>query len=371
MKKILVGTSVALFLGCSAQRTPILPGEVPRQTMVSREDLRYGEAVLRQLSNQFPVSNDERDNRRVRHLVNKLASAARADDTPWHVYVLRGDNVKNAAATRGNYVFVWTGMLRYVRDDDELAVILAHEIGHVLANHAMPTPGEEANQMITGVAGAATQEIIAQQGPYGGAAILAGTLVTQALKGMIVNPEDQRKEYEADQIGLYLMADAGIDPENAVGFWSRVKDDPSFGANAPEFFSSHPSSENRMSSLRRLLDDARARYRRADLTRPQDDRFDVPLPNRNERRNRNFHDDFLKQAKSPAERLSVRSRYAPVYARADARSEQVDELRRGEETSVECREGEWMRVVSPTPGFVYAQDLDESRDPASLPQCMN
>lgn len=333
--------------------------------------MRYGEAVLRQLSSQFPISDDEYTNRRVRHLVNKLTAAAKADDTPWHVYVLRGDNVKNAAATRGNYVFVWTGMLRYVRDDNELAVIIAHEIGHVLANHAMPTPGEEANRMITGVAGAAAQEIIAHQGPYGAAAALAGSLVTQAFKGVLVNPEDQRKEYEADQVGLYIMADAGLDPEHAVSFWARVKDDPSFGANAPEFFSSHPSSSNRMSSLHRLLNDAKARYRRAEFTSPRDDRFDVSLPSRNERRRRSSHDVFLKRGDAAPEVVTIRSSYASVYSVPEGTGEKVDELRRGEEVSALCQDGEWVKIVAPTPGYVFAGDIEgPARRPSTLAPCL-
>jgi len=371
MKKILACFSTVLVMGCSVQRTPILPGEVPQQSVVSREDMRYGEAVLRQLSSQFPISDDEYANRRVRHLVNRLTAAAKADDTAWHVYVLRGDNVKNAAATRGNYVFVWTGMLRYVRDDNELAVILAHEIGHVLANHAMPTPGEEANRMITGVAGAAAQEIIAHQGPYAAAAALAGSLVTQAFKGVLVNPEDQRKEYEADQIGLYIMADAGLDPEHAVTFWSRVKDDPTFGANAPEFFSSHPSSSNRMSSLHRLLNDARARYRRAEFTSPRDDRFDVALPSRNERRRRNSHDVFLKRGDASPETARVRTPDALVFSAPDGTSEKVDALRRGEEVSVLCQDGEWVKIITPTPGYVFANDVDApARRFTALPPCL-
>ena len=62
----------------------------------------------------------------VRDLVDMLANAAHASSSPWNVYVLRGDDVINAAATRGNFVFVWTGMLQAAYSDAELSSVLAY-----------------------------------------------------------------------------------------------------------------------------------------------------------------------------------------------------------------------------------------------------
>jgi hypothetical protein len=83
------------------------------------------------------------------------------------VPVLVDDGFVNAAATRGNYIFVWTGLLKKVQNEGELATVLAHEIGHVLAGHTTPTPEEETRQIMAQGLGIAAREVLAARG-YGG-----------------------------------------------------------------------------------------------------------------------------------------------------------------------------------------------------------
>jgi predicted Zn-dependent protease len=132
-------------------RTPVPPGVIPEQPYVSAEDEQYGAAVLSELTKQYPLERDDQAIARTRSLVERLARAAHADQNPWNVFLLRGDDVVNAAATKGNYVFVWTGMLREARSDGELATVIAHELGHLLAGHTQPTPAEEASQIVSAV----------------------------------------------------------------------------------------------------------------------------------------------------------------------------------------------------------------------------
>lgn len=259
--------AVALLLGvtgCAPQRTPVPAGEIPLQQEVSVADEEYGQAVLGQLLEQYPLSNNDSDILRVRKLVDRLTTAAHADGNPWHVQVLEDRQFKNAAATKGNYIFVWSALLGSLQNDDELATVLAHEIGHVLAGHVKPTPQEEAQEILAGVVGnVAGQALSAYGGTAGLAANLAGSLVEGALRAFLVNPEQQRKELEADQIGLFLMADAGLDPASAVAFWDRVRADPSFGGTNLGFLSTHPSSNERLRRLDALLPAAQERYEEA------------------------------------------------------------------------------------------------------------
>jgi predicted Zn-dependent protease len=240
----------------------LAPGVVPPLSSVTAEDSQAGQSALDQLTRSFPLSRDRRDIGIVRRIVDRLTTVGLRNSALWHVYVFDDDRVKNAAATRGDYIFVWSGMIRYVRNDAELAAILAHEIGHVLAGHVLPNPADRLNGSIAGIGGAIAQQVFRGPGAAGLAAQLGGALVSESIKGLIVNPESQRKEYEADQIGLFLMADAGYDPKNAVEFWRRTVNDPEFSASNMEFFSSHPSSKNRTLRLEGLLPEAQMRYYR-------------------------------------------------------------------------------------------------------------
>jgi len=242
--------------GCTANRPKIPIGTVPTAQEATSEDERYGQEVLRQLSQQYPISRNERFIRRTRRIVEQLTdSRPDLSKAYWHVYVLEGD-IMNAAATRGNFIFVWSKMLLEVEDDAQLAAVFAHEIGHILANHPMPNPAEQANQIITGVAGAATREVL-RTSPYAG---LASAALEQVLGALIVNPESQRKELEADHIGLFLMADAKFEPDAALEFWEKATENPAFNGQTPEVFSSHPSSSRRVEAIRALLPQARRRF---------------------------------------------------------------------------------------------------------------
>jgi predicted Zn-dependent protease len=193
----------------------------------------------------------------------RLAHAANADQNPWNVFVLEGDNVVNAAATRGNYVFVWTGMLNAAQHDGELATVISHEIGHLLANHTKQTPQEEAGRIMARTTGEIAGQIIASQPGYAPLAQITGILVSELVKAVAVNPQAQQLETEADHIGFFLMADAGYDPHEALSLWSKMANDPQTAGGGLQFLSSHPASADRLEALEALLPEALARYQSA------------------------------------------------------------------------------------------------------------
>lgn len=252
-----------LVIGCSTGRTPVPPGTIPEEPYVSAEDERYGAEVLSELTKNYPLERDDQAIGRVRELVTRLTRAAHADQNPWNVFVLQGDDVINAAATRGNYVFVWTGMLREAQSDGELATVVAHELGHLLAGHTQPTPAEEASQIMAQASGRIAGQIVATQPGYAPLAQLTSILVSEAIKAFVVNPGAQSLELEADHIGFFVMADAGYDPHEALSLWSRMAENPTTGGAGLQFLSSHPASSERLEVLRALLPEAEARYQRA------------------------------------------------------------------------------------------------------------
>lgn len=248
------------LIGCAPTRPPVPPGEVPSADYVSAQDEAYGHEVLSELSEKFELDRDDNHINRVRDLVDRLADGGHVNQDPWHVHVLKDDTFKNAAATRGNFVFVWTGMLNTVQNDDELATILAHEMSHVLAKHTAEDPAEETSSILAGVAGSVASAVLSQQG-LGPLADLGEVLTRELIGAVLINPGAQEHELEADQIGLFLMADSGFDPQSAIDFWRRVQNDPDFSNDFLGFLSSHPSSSDRLHALERYLPQAQERYR--------------------------------------------------------------------------------------------------------------
>jgi hypothetical protein len=252
-------------------------------------------------------------------------------------------------------------MLRAARSEAELATVLAHELGHVLAGHTQPTPSEEASQIIAQVSGQIAR--VSMQGQYGALAGLAGVLVSQAVQALAVNPESQRQELEADHIGFFLMSDAGYDPRDALSIWERMANDPrTSGAGALQFLSTHPPTIERLDALRALLPQAEARYRAA--------RGEGRAPSALERWNRdtlNEPDSFVigrddprsSPAYEPAPRRAISgNKWVVVEPSAIIRSapredsERVAHVRRGEVVVVQERVGRWYKVEAPAPGYI-------------------
>jgi predicted Zn-dependent protease len=343
--------------GCAGGRRPIPAGVIPEQQEVPMSEEQYGHEVLSKLSEQYPLDrNDDRINR-ARDIVARLTQRSNQNNV-WHVYVLTGDRVVNAAATRGNYIFVWTGMLKTVKSNDELASVLAHEIAHVLAGHTQPTPAEEASQIFAQISSTAAKQAIYAQGAEAALASLAGVLVAETMEALLVNPEAQRKELEADMIGLYLMADSGYNPELSVQFWERVQNDPSFANSTLQFLSSHPSSDERIAHLKRHLPDALTRYRasgRDSFALPPDQYSRTAPPRGSGPR---VSGKFSRDGK---EIWSVVEAYAPVYAQPDRRSTLLLELPSGEEVVVEEVQRRWLVISSPVRGYMPGYMLAPAR----------
>ena len=165
------------------------------------------------------------------------------------------DNQVNAFCMPGGKIVVYEGLMKLVSSDDELAVVVGHEVAHAVAKHS--------NERIS-------QEILAQYG----AQILTNSLsqksaATQQVASKIyglgaqygaILPFSRKHESEADYMGLIFMAMAGYNPEVAVTFWQKMS--ASGSANVPEFMSTHPSDARRISDIQKELPSIKAKYKK-------------------------------------------------------------------------------------------------------------
>lgn len=336
-------------------RQPIPVGTIPTPPVLTQEDEQYGHDVLSQLTEQFPLDENDARIERARRIVDRLTSAIGANRDPWHVYVLSSPDVKNAAATRGNHVFIWSGMLDSLPNDDELSVVVAHEVAHVLAEHARQSEGEQTAELLSQVVGAVAQNAIIYNGGIDVVANLAASLTQETVGGLIVNPESQRKELEADLIGMHLMAEAGIDPRIALAFWTKNLNNPDFDSGLPQFFSSHPSSSERLKAIRQNLEGAIRRYERrsggGQTTQFQEN------PSRPRQVNSLKPTTRLNNGASSLEEWVVAEEPTFIHQDMSAMSPKVKKLVKGEKVSVVGRSGRWLRVTEPSDGYIWGPKL--------------
>jgi predicted Zn-dependent protease len=189
------------------------------------------------------------------------------------------DNSVNAFAMPGGKVVIYTGLLPVTQTEEALAVVIGHEIAHVIARHS--------NERIS-------QQVALQ---YGGA--IAGGLLgnSQAMQQLgstvfglgaqygVMMPYARKQEYEADEIGLIIMAMAGYNPQVAIPFWTRMAQ--SGGTEVPEFLSTHPTDSKRIARIQEIMPQVLTYYKGSGIqnttTTPIQTKAKVPANNEGEK----------------------------------------------------------------------------------------
>ncbi len=189
------------------------------------------------------ISHNSALNRYVECVVQPLIQQASTRYTflpaSWEIVVFEKEDI-NAFAMPGGKVGVYTGLIKLTETPDQLAAVVGHEIGHVVARHAAE---RMSNAQVAALAMTATGVVLAENKNQ--RAILAA-LGLGAQVGILL-PFSRLHESEADKIGQELMARAGFDPSHAIRLWELMG---SKGGDRPlEILSTHPEPRLRAQRL--------------------------------------------------------------------------------------------------------------------------
>jgi predicted Zn-dependent protease len=247
-KQIIATAILALFfIGCT--KAPITGRN--QLIMVSpQQELALGFESAKQVLQTQKVSNDPQKNAQVQRIGKRIAMVTEKlyqTNFQWEFFVIDNEEEANAFCLPGGKVFVYTGLFKYATNDAELAAVIGHEIAHALARHGAERMSAGQLQQVGGqVLGAVMQSqgVSAQNTNVAMQAFGIGTQLGVML------PHSRIQEYEADQIGLVLSAQAGYDPRAALSFWEKFG---ASGETAPEYLSTHPAPTNRISEIKALL----------------------------------------------------------------------------------------------------------------------
>lgn len=266
-------TCSALLLLSSCGSVPIT-GRRQLNLVSDGEILSASATQYKQFISQSQLSSNTTYNAKVTQVGRRLAAATNAylkqngyesmlSSLSWEFNVVDSKQV-NAFCMPGGKIVVYTGLLNLVgngpHSDDELAAVMGHELSHALAKHA--------NERIS------NQLLLQAGGQILGAAVntrsqLLGGLINQAY-GLgaqvgVMLPFGRKQEYEADKMGLVLMAMAGYDPRYAVNFWQKMSASKG-GAQQNELLSTHPSDANRIKEIQAYLPNALKYYQGGNST---------------------------------------------------------------------------------------------------------
>lgn len=234
-----------VFLVCVFLITSCATSPTGRQQLVLMPDNQMnslGVQSFTQMKSEVPVETDAKANTYVKCIANAIikANADKLNERSWEIVVFRSKDV-NAFALPGGKIGVYTGILPVAKTPSQLAAVLGHEVGHVLARHGNERVSE----------GLATQGIMlaadqAFKNSNNRSLIMAG-LGLGAQFGVLL-PHSRAHESEADLIGLEFMARAGFDPQQSVALWQNMGQ-VGGGSQPPEWMSTHPAHGTRIRDL--------------------------------------------------------------------------------------------------------------------------
>jgi predicted Zn-dependent protease len=250
---VLFGAAALLLSGCETTTAGGAVGADRSQLMlVSSEQLdqmaAQGYAKLRaDATAKGTLNRDAAMLARVRAIAARLqpqTKVFRADAPGWQWEVnLINSNELNAFCMPGGKIMVYSGLISQLKlSDDEIAIVLGHEISHALREHSREQ---------------VSQALAAQTAIGLGAALLglgegSTGMANAGYEALIATRFSRTDESEADRIGLELTARAGYDPRAGVSLWQKMMA-ASQGGRPPEFLSSHPAETSRVEQIQSLL----------------------------------------------------------------------------------------------------------------------
>ena len=262
MKKIIAMLAIVAMLLPSCGSVPI----TGRKQLNLVSDAEVLQASLQQYASFMQtatVSINKTKSAQVTRVGQRIAAATEAylkyvgleeelQNYAWEFNLVKSDEI-NAWCMPGGKIVVYEGIMNLASSDDELAVVIGHEVAHAVAKHSnermsqqiLAEYGAQALGIFTSGKSAATQQIAQQV--YGLGAQYG-----------VMQPFSRKHESEADKMGLVLMTIAGYNPDVAITFWQKMQ--ASSSNSVPEFMSSHPSHETRIADIQKWLPEVKKQY---------------------------------------------------------------------------------------------------------------
>ena len=204
------------------------------------QEVAIGAGMAAQVEATEKLLDDQQWQAYITEVGESIVAVCDRHDIEYHFKVIESDQV-NAFAAPGGFIYFYTGLLKEMDNEAELAAVVAHEISHVVARHS--------SKRLQAALGVALAYELAFGDDGGGEAL--GTAINLGM-GLVFAKYSRDNEREADQYGIYYMQQAGYDPRGALGMFDKLA---ALGrSGAPNVFeqlaSSHPDTEERITNAK-------------------------------------------------------------------------------------------------------------------------
>ena len=215
--------------------------------MIDRgEEMKLGYQSAQQVLKKEKISNDRQKTAMVKKVGKRIAKISNQKNFKWEFYLIDNEKQANAFCLPGGKVFVYTGLFKYIANEDELAAVMGHEIGHAIARHGAE---RMSRGQLAQMSGSVLQAVMVGRGSPTSTAMVMQAFGIGTQLGVIL-PHSREQENEADHIGVVLAAKAGYDAKAALTFWEKFAKS---GKTPPEYLSTHPAPANRIDNIKSII----------------------------------------------------------------------------------------------------------------------
>lgn len=207
------------------------------------EEISLGENIHQELLSQFKLSGRTAESARVRQIGERVAKASDRQDYDYQFFLIEEDEL-NAFTVPGGRIYLYTGLIDKLTTDDQIASVLAHEIGHCAARHTVKKYQAALGYDLIG------RMVLSQVGE--GAQQVA-SLSSGVIMKVVFSSYGRKDEYEADRLGIKYMDRSGYDPAASVETLQVLMKDSGDGG-APLMLRSHPYLSDRITAARKEID---------------------------------------------------------------------------------------------------------------------
>lgn len=248
--RLLMAAGLVIFSLISyfaTQSTNPVTKQVQHIDMSPEQEIVMGLQAAPEMEDQFGgLDANQQDQNRVEQVGMRIIQGSPAGTTPYQFqyHLLADQQTVNAFALPGGQIFITRALYDKLQNEGELAGVLGHETGHVVARHSAEQIAKA--KLTQGLTGAA---VIAACDPNNPGQACASTAQMAALVGQLINMKYSRTdESQADQLGVCFMAESGYNPQDMIGVMQILQSLES-GSQQPEFLSTHPSPANRIQQI--------------------------------------------------------------------------------------------------------------------------
>lgn len=245
---ILVAAVSLVSYWCNTQENEFT-GEKQHVDMTVEQEIALGLQAAPQMADQYGGLHPDREAAQaVKDIGHRLVQSSKVSNSPYEFdfHLLADEQTVNAFALPGGQIFITGGLLKRLNSEAQLAGVLGHEIGHVVARHSAEQLAKA--KLTQGLTGAAAMATYDPENPAS-----RGGAVVAAMVGKLLNMSYGREdELESDRVAVQLTGSAGYDPR-AMMEVMRILEEASGGAGGPEFLQTHPNPGNRVREIEKAI----------------------------------------------------------------------------------------------------------------------